>query len=1173
MDASTSGGGLPPRGGRRGTVYYQRRPSRTVDAATARFAEESAPSVFPSLPSLKLPLRGAGGESGEGDAGDVGDGKGKGAKSWAGLAGDRGASVPPGASALLAARAAQQAGLAAHLRVPSMGGLLRRAEAEAGANAGSIKATAAQDALRGLIGGSTIADSAASQGSPTGVFLSPESSQNEPLLGELSVRDLFADVGVSGGAGSLRAVGAGSAVSADLFSDGGARALAVWPARSMRGGGQSIAASRTGTSPRRSGGGTAPRPALLASLEEFLTTELEFLGGDGAASSGAPMLPHVREARLAVYRQAWDHLAVHFRTYGGVMSAIKAEYDATVMELAAAAARVGPLQAALGTAAESARAARAAAGKAHAAESEALREVIRELHERIEGMNAAEAAARGEALEQEMSLLRRELVAERRARIKHEREADRLRHAEDMRMAAERAAAQAEEAREAAFSRERAMLERYRDMVHKRDLDKAHAMISRLRAEKATALLGKRIPPKKFDIIVSLAEKLEEHSGADQECILNMISANAENVSKVAAHMSLDGVLYGKGISGRALMMALETRNHDFLRKHLGEEQFEEADKALKQGIDTGTLARLMQGHLSTNGHERESTDGAPPSLSQRRSTMRMSIFASVAQEHEQASGPKLDVMEREELRELLGGTAEAELLEMLRASKRGGGVVSLARLRKALLDPTKVGLDLRRLSVPSVDGNASGGDGGVGGEAAATAAAAEEPSGGASEATSAKVGEDTKAEGEIPETFDELLAHLADHVREVREDASNARQELGSAKRELTALELAASAAAPKVKEPNFNKEKFFAPAGVGASVPRYMRSKGKVRNRKLPKAATEAMVKEVWRDKESSGNMDMPMEEYFYLFLQKRFGIQSMIAEWGVNMVEALQRYSYDADCELFLKVLQGEIHQDVYVDQVAMLNEMQAHMRELDLKENGGKALGRVLKKRFFKEIELLFSHKDEESLTQLRVSLEQDRPGEWVQYELLFEEDREGNQGSFAEELRDQHLSERQELIRQIDEALTAVAGEEEKVTAAQAAKALRTAVGDADDTTIAMYTRRGFGLAEDAALPGREATMGIAAFIRNLKKGVLQKRKRKHAKLQSTAAAIAAIGVQRGASPRTNVSGAGSSRGSRRTQDASRGTAVGSRGTASGSRGTPSGSRGTAMGSLAQAAQA
>lgn len=63
--------------------------------------------------------------------------------------------------------------------------------------------------------------------------------------------------------------------------------------------------------------------------------------------------------------------------------------------------------------------------------------------------------------------------------------------------------------------------------------------------------------------------------------------------------------------------------------------------------------------------------------------------------------------------------------------------------------------------------------------------------------------------------------------------------------------------------------------------------------------------MVKEVWREK-AKKDIDTPMDQFFYLFLQKKFGIQAMVAEWGHNMVDALQRYSYDNDCEMFLKIL---------------------------------------------------------------------------------------------------------------------------------------------------------------------------------------------------------------------------------------------------------------------------
>ena len=75
------------------------------------------------------------------------------------------------------------------------------------------------------------------------------------------------------------------------------------------------------------------------------------------------------------------------------------------------------------------------------------------------------------------------------------------------------------------------------------------------------------------------------------------------------------------------------------------------------------------------------------------------------------------------------------------------------------------------------------------------------------------------------------------------------------------------------------------------------------------------------------------MHLSEFLYLFLKKRlvpwqswwfrqpfgdgylitidiisssrFGIHGLIVEWGYSMLFALQRYSWDADCELFLKV----------------------------------------------------------------------------------------------------------------------------------------------------------------------------------------------------------------------------------------------------------------------------
>ena len=38
-----------------------------------------------------------------------------------------------------------------------------------------------------------------------------------------------------------------------------------------------------------------------------------------------------------------------------------------------------------------------------------------------------------------------------------------------------------------------------------------------------------------------------------------------------------------------------------------------------------------------------------------------------------------------------------------------------------------------------------------------------------------------------------------------------------------------------------------------------------------------------------------------------------------WAYNMVDALRRYSYDADCELFLLILEKELALEVLSDQM--------------------------------------------------------------------------------------------------------------------------------------------------------------------------------------------------------------------------------------------------------------
>lgn len=81
-----------------------------------------------------------------------------------------------------------------------------------------------------------------------------------------------------------------------------------------------------------------------------------------------------------------------------------------------------------------------------------------------------------------------------------------------------------------------------------------------------------------------------------------------------------------------------------------------------------------------------------------------------------------------------------------------------------------------------------------------------------------------------------------------------------------------------------------------------------------------------------------------------------------------------------------------------------------------------------------------------------------------YEDLFKEDREGNQGEFAETIRDQFVQEREEFLQKMDEMLTEVDREgTEQIDLAQARRVLETLDPEFEEEQIVGYLSRGFGV--------------------------------------------------------------------------------------------------------------
>ena len=379
------------------------------------------------------------------------------------------------------------------------------------------------------------------------------------------------------------------------------------------------------------------------------------------------------------------------------------------------------------------------------------------------------------------------------------------------------------------------------------------------------------------------------------------------------------------------------------------------------------------------------------------------------------------------------------------------------------------------------------------------------------------------------------VIAALTSEVRGLEQQVQELGADLEKRPLAFTPME---SNALPDEREIERSKN-YFQSLGSSMELPKFLRFNGKVRNKNFSKGNTEQLMKDVWKDRLRLGNDNQPVQDFFYDFLKKRFGIHSMVVEYGYNVLHALKRYSYDADCEFFLKVLVGELGEEVYHEQMAMIESFLEMCRDIDLKDCG-KVSGKVKKDDLSRAIRTFLADKSEEMLDRPVGALDRDQPGAWVKYEKLFDEDREGNQGYFAEEIRDQFLLEREEFRKGLEKYLEEEALEEDGepeggagaedggaggppakqvVTVPMAVEAMLYVDCKLGEQVVTEYVKRGFGL--DPRRQDEEIDIGLriemSAFLKNLVKDSMHKssterkmrQRQRRLSVQGSAAAVGA----------------------------------------------------------------
>ncbi|KAL4547191.1 hypothetical protein Ndes2526B_g07965 [Nannochloris sp. 'desiccata'] len=256
------------------------------------------------------------------------------------------------------------------------------------------------------------------------------------------------------------------------------------------------------------------------------------------------------------------------------------------------------------------------------------------------------------------------------------------------------------------------------------------------------------------------------------------------------------------------------------------------------------------------------------------------------------------------------------------------------------------------------------------------------------------------------------------------------------------------------------------------------------------MSKRDTEKLVKELWKerlvDPAVSAGRAGELVDFVGGYLQKKVGIAAAVIELGYNFLYGLWLYQWDADCELFLKILTGEIREEVYIAQ----NKLQYDLEELFLlmDKAKGQASGSIPKEDLRIALATFFrvgqpGGKDLGRFDEVMQALDEDQPGASVEWKKVFEEDREFNQGEFAETLRDQFLQERIDFFGALEMALYEEANDEDECTKAQVIRAIL--------STDPACTEKAAGVAAAGAFgPGVESS-SIKAVMKKLSRGMLR----------------------------------------------------------------------------------
>ena len=647
---------------------------------------------------------------------------------------------------------------------------------------------------------------------------------------------------------------------------------------------------------------TTAAPKLLQELDHFVQSELDILGAERGESS------EPNAARLQVYREAFRHFMEEFRTYKPFLSAVKNEYDSVLDKYARRLHYIPALRARLSTMEASTKQQVRREADVHAAEIRRIKIAARATEERLKSLEILNQQLIDDNVKvaRELDLQRTRYLDMKTANVSIVASLKK----KDLIINEGQGAKQDQEDRAAQLANQLEQLEIKHDVVHIQlaNLRTAHAKAT----SSSTHQNVERLEAELEAMHKEQGSMLQEHRDLSKRHseTLALVESLTEERQKLAEELEREQERAASTSAERAERASWLQKNG------------ESGENQESGGANNKLIAAI--GKVGTT-KPKTPEKGNSSSNSVRKSTRRKSALsvASMTGATSKSSARATSLGLGASTNGGLGGAGSG-----LGGGGGGGGSISRQVWTQWIEKCLKVGLKLppeyktlikKKSTVVSVDHVAH----------LVNGLLATLENGSFVEEDSSKV-----ARRQSIRTMGARGVPIAELRRLMKRLPPWTRKKDGKAETsDVTSVtSVTTQQNGDHHKEPSKLAMFYFVGRGIDPEIPKFLRFNGRVRNRHMSKADIERIVKIVWIRKEQSRNKDH-LSDFFHTYLQDEFGpSQTVIAEQAYNIVHALERYSHDADCDMFLKILMGDLPEQSFVDQQLLLQQLKVRCGRL-------------------------------------------------------------------------------------------------------------------------------------------------------------------------------------------------------------------------------------------------